>query len=100
VSKLALAGKVGRQYDPASLQDIVRRIEQQVNQLSEGAIAARHGAMTAAPTAGTWIQGDVVDNSSPSELGSVGSKYVIIGWICSVSGTPGTWLQMRCLTGN
>ena len=55
---------------------------------------------TAAPTTGTWAQGDKCKNTSPSELGTAGSKYLIIGWCCSVSGTPGTWLQIRNLTGN
>jgi parallel beta-helix repeat protein len=39
---------------------------------------------TAAPTAGTWLKGDVVMNSSPS----VGSPD---RWVCTTAGTPGTW---------
>jgi parallel beta-helix repeat protein len=54
----------------------------------------------AAPTTGTWKTGDYVVNSQPSELGSVGSKYIIRGFSCTVAGTPGTWLQDRGLTGN
>jgi hypothetical protein len=56
--------------------------------------------MTAAPTTGDWAQGDVIRNSTPTELGSASSKYVIAGWICTASGTPGTWLPMRTFTGN
>lgn len=41
---------------------------------------------TAAPTAGEWKRGDRVLNSSPS----VGAPK---GWICTVSGTPGTWVS-------
>lgn len=55
---------------------------------------------TAAPTTGTWSQGDFVWNTAPAEAGSSSSKYVILGWVCTVSGTPGTWLQCRTLTGN
>lgn len=55
---------------------------------------------TAAPTTGTWARGDFVANTTPSEAGSTPNKYVIIGWICTASGTPGTWLQCRTLTGN
>jgi hypothetical protein len=55
---------------------------------------------TTAPTAGTWAAGDCVRNSAPAEAGTAGSKYVVIGWVCTVSGTPGTWLSMRVLTGN
>lgn len=55
---------------------------------------------TAVPTAGNWVVGDFVRNSSPAEAGGAGSKYIISGWICTVSGTPGAWLEARVLTGN
>jgi len=77
-----------------------RQIAQQVNALSEGLILASYTALTAAPTSGTWMQGDRVKNKTPSELGTAGSKYVTLGWICTVAGTPGTWLECRALTGN
>ena len=54
----------------------------------------------APPTSGTWTQGDKRWNPIPAESGTAGSKYVTIGWICVASGTPGTWVDMRCLTGN
>lgn len=78
----------------------LRDIAKQVNGISEGQAYAHHGAMTAAPTTGSWAQGDFVLNSAPTEEGTAGSKYVIHGWRCSVPGTPGTWLQCRFLTGN
>ena len=77
-----------------------KSVSAQVNGLSEGRLSASYGALAAAPTQGTWIVGDVVRNSAPSELGVATAKYVITGWVCSVSGTPGTWLQLRSLTGN
>ena len=73
---------------------------QQVNALSEGRLVATYNAYTAAPTSGTWAKGDYIKNSTPAEAGSVSSKYVILGWVCTVAGTPGTWLQTRTLTGN
>lgn len=42
------------------------------------------GAAAAAPTTGTWLQGDYFTNSNP-----VSGQP--IGWICTVDGTPGTW---------
>lgn len=54
----------------------------------------------AAPTGNSWKVGNFFWNSNPSEAGSVGSKYVVLGWVCTVSGTPGTWLPCRVLTGN
>lgn len=77
-----------------------REMARQVNSLSEGEIAARYNAYSAAPTSGAHRQGDTVTNSAPSELGSAGSKYVVTGWCCVASGTPGTWLSLRSLTGN
>lgn len=36
------------------------------------------------PLAGTWSVGDIVYNTTPIAGG-------FIGWVCIVSGTPGTW---------
>lgn len=85
--------------DPLLLR-VLREHVNQINQLAEGRITAFYSALTAAPTSGPWMQGDSVKNSAPSELGTAGSKYVIEGWVCVVSGTPGTWVQKRFLTGN
>jgi hypothetical protein len=41
---------------------------------------------SASPASGTWELGDRVFNSSPS----VGAPK---GWICTVAGTPGTWVS-------
>lgn len=82
------------------LTDLFRDIAQQVNGLSEGRLAATYNAQTGPPTTGTHARGDFVRNSEPSELGGVGSKYVILGWVCITAGTPGTWAQARALTGN
>lgn len=78
----------------------LREHAQQINALSEGRLVGAYNAQTAAPTTGTYAQGDFIRNSAPAELGSASSKYVVIGWVCTVAGTPGTWLQCRFLTGN
>ena len=52
------------------------------------------------PTTGKWWQGDTIINNNPTEQGTSGSKYVVNGWTCIASGTPGTWIQNRNLTGN
>lgn len=82
------------------LTQIFRALVQKVNAQGDGRISAIDNASTAAPTTGTWAQGDVIRNNAPSELGSAASKYVVTGWICTVGGTPGTWLPIRALTGN
>jgi len=60
-------------------------------------IAHKYG--TAAPSSGTWRRGDIVWNSTPSEAGSAGNKYVIVGWSCVDPAGSGTWKEMRTLTG-
>lgn len=72
----------------------------QVNLLSEGKQSAHYASGTAAPTTGTWAQGDFVKNSNITEQGIAMSKYIIFGWACVSGGTPGTWVQCRFLTGN
>ena len=89
--------------DPKTPQELVRLLSdmaRQVNGISEGQQYAFHTAATAAPTTGSWAVGDFVLNSAPAELGVSLSKYIIHGWRCMVSGTPGTWVQCRFLTGN
>lgn len=82
------------------LGDRLRLISRQLNGVSEGLIAANHGAMPAPPTNGAHAVGDFVRNSVTTELGAVSAKYVITGWYCVGAGTPGTWVAARCLTGN
>lgn len=82
--RLNLADKIPETYLRGRLAEICRDIENQVNRLTEGRIAARHGAMSAAPTTGTWQQGDIVWHSAPTSGGN-------IGWVCTTAGTPGTW---------
>jgi hypothetical protein len=98
MSRLNNSPRVGIN-DPI-LQRELRDHAIQVNNLTEGRITAVTNATTAAPTTGPHAQGDFLRNSAPTELGSASSKYVIFGWVCVASGTPGTWLQCRYLTGN
>jgi hypothetical protein len=56
---------------------------------------------TARPYFDTWGQGDFVENLAPTELGVVGNKYVVRGWLCTVSGygSAATWVECRMPTG-
>lgn len=56
--------------------------------LSEGTQGIAFG--NAAPTAGTWSQGDTVFKSNAT----VGQP---VGWRCTVAGSPGTWVAMANL---
>ena len=100
--KLNELPKITDPKGPTFLQeitDIFRKTAQKVNQIASGSYAGFDGQGTAAPTTGTWAQGDFVKNSNPTVLGGGGSQYVIQGWTCVAGGTPGTWAQARTLTG-
>jgi len=73
---------------------------QTVNLLCEGRLSGTYNAQSAAPTTGRHAQGDMVKNLAPVEVGTAPNKYVIHGWQCITGGEPGTWVQMRFLTGN
>lgn len=84
------------------LTEMHRQITTQLNQLTEGQITVVHNAATAAPT-GTAVSyqvGDFVRNSAPAELGAPGAKYCVFGFLCVAAGSPGTWVDVRTLTGN
>lgn len=100
--RLYLEQFVQQEYDRGLLTEMVRQIEDAINRLSEGRIYQNYNAATAAPT-GTTVSyqlGDFVKNTTPTELGTAGSKYIIKGWICVAAGTPGTFREERVLTGN
>jgi hypothetical protein len=54
---------------------------------------------TAAPTSGTYTRGTFMRNTAPSVLGTAGNQYIVWGWSCTLGGTPGTWVEVRTLTG-
>lgn len=77
---------------------MIARLQGDVQQMYSGRLVAYTSA-AAAPTGGAYAQGDIVRNNTPAVAGLAGSQYVIIGWICTVAGNPGTWVEMRTLTG-
>lgn len=80
--------------DP-ELDEIIQNHALWLEHLAQGSPAA-HPIHTVAPSfAGT--PGQFVRNHAPEELGSAGSKYVVLGWVYS---TADTWLACRVLTGN
>lgn len=82
------------------LTKIFRDLTNQLDGLAGGYIHFAKNTGTTAPTTGKWNVGDCIRNSGVSELGASPNKYVIAGWVCVTAGEPGTWREMRCLTGN
>lgn len=85
--------------DPALIREL-KEHALLLNLMTDGRLAGTNNAYTAAPTTGIHAQGDFVRNSAPTEAGSGGSMYVVLGWVCETGGAPGTWLECRVLTGN
>ena len=92
----------GEKYDRGLMIEIARQVEDALNRLSEGRIYQHYNAAATAPTGSTvaYQLGDKVWNTTPTELGVAPNKYLIIGYVCVAAGTPGTWREMRVLTGN
>lgn len=106
MSKLAsLIFKVPTEYERQPINEIFRAIFTQVDSISEGRIVGRYQAQASVPTgtAVSYTKGDIVWDSNPTVTGSVApgiaASYVRIGWICTVDGSPGTFQEMRVLTG-
>jgi hypothetical protein len=99
VPKFSLEQYIQEKYDPAQMREIMRLLEDVNTRRFKGRIAEMFSSASI-PTSGVWGVGDEVENSNPLELGGAGSMYIIKGWKCIGSGSPGTWREMRVLTGN
>lgn len=103
--RLNLSAQIPAEYDRSAFVSIIEAICTQVNNVSEGKLQGRYYNSTVAPsaTAMPGAKGDIVWNSNPTVIGSVSpglaASYLLIGWQCHVSGTPGTWKEMRVLIG-
>lgn len=60
------------------------RVKTQTGAIANGAASVNWSYGSAAPVSGAHLQGDIVWNTAPSSGG-------FIGWVCTTSGTPGTW---------
>jgi len=100
LNNLNVSSQVPDKYEAGIFSRMFRSIETLVNSLASGNGAARYQSKAAIPTTGTYAQDDIVWKSGMAEAGAASSKYVIIGWVCVAGGTPGTFKEMRVLTGN
>lgn len=86
-----------------AIRDEFRRHATQVNLVSEGRIDGHYNARSVIPAGPGKVLDKVwrtVEQGASVEEGAAGSKYVVVGYICVLSGDPGTWREMRVLTGN
>lgn len=75
-----------------------------LNGIGETSFALRAGRAVvhaiAPPTVGAWVGTDQLPHAAPAEAGTTPNKYINSGWVNTASGSPGTFLQQRTLTGN
>ena len=64
-----------------TLQDMMNYTESGIFSTKQN---IRNSASDISPTTGSWLKGDLIYNTNPTPGGYV-------GWICTASGTPGTW---------
>jgi hypothetical protein len=76
------------------LQRSLDRIVEAINGLSAGRLSSSL-ALASVPTEGSWARGDVVRNSAPAKVTGGDFNYVLLGWVCTVAGVPGTWEELR-----
>ncbi len=50
---------------------------------------------TTPPASGEHDVGEMVYNSNPTIQGTSPNQYVVYGWLCTTSGTPGTWSKLK-----
>lgn len=100
--RLYLEQYLQKDYDLSLMSELMRQLEDAINRLSEGRIYQNYNAAVAAPSGTTvaYQVGDFVRNTTPTELGTAGSQYIIFGFICIGAGTPGVWREMQIPTGN
>jgi hypothetical protein len=94
---MRLSTNINLPSDPKQLAvritELLRAANTQINGISEGNVYAFHNSYTSAPTTGTWAQGDFIKATNPS------GATPTIGWICTASGTPGTWVAVAVAGG-
>lgn len=88
-SRLNSEAQLGPSFNRPSLARIFRGLDDKINGLAEGAVAASHNAMTAVPSGyqvGQYGLGDFVKNSKPSLQTTAsflsGATYIVGGWVC------------------
>jgi hypothetical protein len=97
MSRLVLENSIPVAYDKAAWTRIVRSICNQVNAVSEGRVTGRFNSQNTVPagTSDPHEIGDLVYDTQPS----VTDGTVRIAWLCTAAGSPGTFTEVRAVTG-
>ena len=92
-----ITDRIPPNYDKSNISDVIRAITTPLGLLLDGKIAPR-ASQSSVPSGGSmsYALGDFVLDSNPT----VTNGSVRIGWVCTVSGTPGTFQEARVLVAN
>ena len=93
--RLDTSASTPQEYSRGYLARLFKKIDDQVNNLTDGKVNAVTNSYTAAPTTGKHAVGDIVRNTNTVQTGTAPNNYVILGWICTASGEPGTFTEIR-----
>lgn len=77
---------IGNQYTSNATSNFNEVFTYSNSRYMESESGSKVNRRSAAPTTGTWAQGDIVYSTTPTAGG-------FIGWVCVTSGAPGTWKQ-------
>lgn len=91
-------------YNQQNIVAALLQLQTQLNNLTEGRMAALHNSASVAPTTGSYGLGDFVPNVSPSVVSTVipgvDASGVLAGWVNTSAGSPGTMTPAYWFTGS
>ena len=95
--RLSLTFQIPAKYDKNTFTDIFNQIANQLNNLSEGKLYGRYYNNSIAPavTAMPGAVSDIVWNKNATVQAASPNRYIVLGWINNVAGTPGTWQPLN-----
>ena len=100
-----IGAQIPAKNDRNTIADIIRAICTQSNVHAEGRISGRYTANSVVPSgsAVSYAVGDISWNSNPTVVsgtitGSLVGSYVVLGWVCTAPGSPGTQKELRIPT--
>ena len=96
--RLQTSASLPQEFKRQHLVELLNKIDTQVNGLTDGRVSAVTNAYTAAPTTGSHKKGDYIRNTNTVQVGTAPNNYVILGWICTADGSPGTFTEVRADT--
>lgn len=100
-----LSLKVPTSYESRAFREIISAICNQSDSAAEGRLSSKYSSSSVTPSGSVaaYAVGDIIFDSNvtvrSTVAAGVGLNYVRLGWIWNVAGAPGTFQELRVLTG-